>query len=72
MIMMTLLFLIMFFGVFGKLASFAFRATWSMIKIFLFVFFLPAIVVMMVLGGLIYIALPVLVIVGIVSLVRRA
>ncbi len=28
MIMMTLLFLILFFSVFGKLASFAFRATW--------------------------------------------
>lgn len=72
MIMMTLLFLILFFGVFGKLASFAFRATWSMVKIFLFVFFLPAIILVMVFGGLIYIALPVLLIVGIVGLLKHA
>ena len=72
MIMMTLLFLILFFSVFGKLASFAFRATWSMVKIFLFVFFLPAIILVMVFGGLIYIALPVLLIVGIVSLLKHA
>lgn len=69
---MTLLFLILFFMVFGRLAGFAFRATWSMVKVFLFMIFLPAIIVMMVLGGLIYIALPVLVIVGIVSLLKHA
>ena len=72
MIMMTLLFLILFFSVFGKLTSFAFRATWSMVKVFLFVFFLPAIILVMVFGGLIYIALPVLLIVGIVSLLKHA
>lgn len=72
MIMMTLLFIILFFGIFGKLASFAFRATWSLTKIFLFVFFLPAMILVMVFGGLIYIALPVLVVVGIVSLLNRA
>ena len=70
--MMTLLFLILFFIVFGKLAGFAFRATWSIVKVFLFMIFLPGIIVMMVLGGLIYIALPILVIVGIVSLLKNA
>ena len=72
MIMMTLLFLILFFVVFGKLAGFAIRTTWSMMKVFLFVIFLPTIIFMMVLGGLIKIALPILIVVGIFSMLERA
>ena len=71
-VMMTLLFMILFFGVFGKLIGFAFRASWSIMKVMLYIVFLPAILMIMLFGGLIYIALPILVIVGLVSLFSRA
>ena len=67
---MTLLFLILFFGVFGKLAGFAFRMTWNMMKFMLMIMIVPVIIVAIV-GGLVRIALPILVIVGIVYILRR-
>ncbi len=70
--MMTLLFMILFFGIFGKLIGFAFRASWNIMKVMLYIVFLPAILMIMLFGGLIYIALPILVIVGLVSLFSRA
>ncbi|MBE5837553.1 hypothetical protein [Butyrivibrio sp.] len=70
--MMTLLFMVLFFGIFGKLIGFAFRASWSIMKVMLYIVFLPAILMIMLFGGLIYIALPILVIVGLVSLFSRA
>ena len=70
--MMTLLFMILFFGIFGELIGFAFRASWSIMKVMLYIVFLPAILMIMLFGGLIYIALPILVIVGLVSLFSRA
>lgn len=70
--MMTLLFMILFFSIFGKLAGFMFRATWSMVKVFFCMIFLPVILIGLALGGLIYIALPVLLIIGIVSLLKHA
>ena len=70
--MLTILFFFLFLMIFGKLAGFAFRATWGIMKVMLFIVFLPVILVGMVLGGLIYIALPILLIVGLVSLVKTA
>ena len=70
--MMTLLFMVLFFGIFGKLIGFAFRASWSIMKVMLYIVFLPAILMIMLFGGLIYIALPILVIVGVISLFSRA
>ena len=70
--MMTLLFMILFFSIFGKLAGFMFRATWSMVKVFFYLIFLPVIIIGLVIGGLIRIALPVLVIIGIIILFERA
>ena len=70
--MMTLLFMILFFGVFGKLIGFAFRASWSIMKVMLFIVFLPAIIMVLLFGGLIYIALPVLIVVWLISLFSRA
>ena len=68
--MMTLLFLILFFGLFGKLAGFAFRMTWNMMKFIMVIAFVPVIIVAIV-GGLVRVALPILVIFGIVYLLRR-
>ncbi len=67
---MTLLFLILFFGLFGKLAGFAFRMTWSMMKI-MFMFFIVPVILFSIISGLARIALPVLVVVGIVYLFRK-
>lgn len=55
--------------VFGKILLFALRATWGITKILFSVVFLPFVLVFLVLQGLIFIALPVLVIIGLISLV---
>lgn len=70
--MMTLLFIILFFYVFGKLAGFAFRATWSILKVVFFFIVLPFALISLVVGGLIYIAVPVLLFMGIISLLANA
>ena len=70
--MMTIIFFLFFFMIFGKLLSFAFKATWSIMKVAFFIMFLPIILVGMAIGGLIYIALPILLVVGLVSLLARA
>ena len=70
--MLSLLMMIMFFAVFGKLLGFAFKVGWGMFKIAAYLIFLPAIVLMMIFGGLIYVALPILVIAGIAGMAARA
>ena len=54
--MLTLLFIILMFGIFGKMIGLAFRATWGITKIFFRLIFLPLVLIGLVLGGLIYIA----------------
>ena len=49
---MTVLFFILFFMIFGKLIGFAFKATWSIMKVMLYIVFLPLILVGMVFKGL--------------------
>ena len=70
--MLTLLMMIMFFAVFGKLLVFAFKVGWGMLKIAAYLIFLPAIVLMLIFGGLFYVALPILIIAGIVGMAARA
>ena len=67
--MWTLLFIFLIFGVFGKLIGLAFRATWGITKIFFRLIFLPVVLIGLVLAGLMYIALPLLVVIGIAVLV---
>ena len=69
---MTILFFILFFMIFGKLVGFAFRATWGIMKVMLYIVFLPVILVGMAMGGLIYIAFPILIVVGLLSLLKTA
>lgn len=66
--MLTLLFCICLIGIFGKLFVFGIKMTWGISKIILSVIFLPIILIGMVIGGLIQIAFPILIIVGILSL----
>ena len=67
--MWTLLFIFLMFGVFGKLIVLAFRATLGITKIFFRLIFLPVVLIGLVLAGLMYIALPLLVVIGIAVLV---
>lgn len=55
-----------------KMIGFAFRASWSIIKVMFTLVFLPLILVGLVFKGLVTIALPVLLVVGLFSLLDRA
>ena len=70
--MLTLMMMIMFFAVFGRLIGFAFRFGWGMFKIAAYLIFLPAIVLMLIFGGFLYVALPILIVAGIVGMAARA
>ena len=66
--MLTLLFFICFFAIFGKILRFGLKAAWGMTKFVLFVVFLPLILVGLVFDGLLSIAFPILLVVGLLSL----
>ena len=67
--MLTILFLILFLPIIGKLIKFAWKATWGLTKMVLALVFLPLILVAMVICGLVTIALPVLLIIGIALMI---
>ena len=67
--MLSLLFTICTIWIFGKLFIFGVKAAWGISKLLLTVVFLPLILIGMVIGGLMSIAFPILIIVGIVALV---
>ena len=66
---MTFLFTILMIGIFGKLIGLAFKMTWGIAKILVTLVFFPIALIGLVIGGLISIALPILVLVGIVFLI---
>lgn len=66
--MLTLLFVICMFGIFGKLIGLAFKMTWGIAKVLFTLVFLPVILVRLAMGGLLVVAFPLLIVVGIVSL----
>ena len=61
--MWTLIFLLLMIAVFGKLIFFAVKMTWGVTKILFF----PLILIGLVMAGLMYIALPILLVVGIIT-----
>ena len=69
---MTFLFFILFLMVFGKMIGLAFRATWGIFKIMAYIVFLPVILLALVFTGFLYLALPILIVVGLVSLFTTA
>ena len=69
--MLTLLFLICLVGVVGKLFCFGLKAAWGISKFVLTIVFLPVVLIVMVIAGLIKIALPLLLIIGIVGLITE-
>lgn len=66
--MLTLIFTILMLLIFGKLIGFAVKAAWGISKIICTVVLLPLFLIGLVFAGLIGIAFPILLIVGIVSL----
>lgn len=70
--MLTLIFLVLMLAVFGKLLLLSMKAAWGITKILFTLVFLPIGLLLLVFGGMIYLALPILVIIGIVTLVKGA
>lgn len=68
--MLTLLFVVLLLTIFVKLLIFAIKAAWGITKILLNIVLLPLIIIGMFAGGLTYLALIVLAIVGLVSLIK--
>lgn len=66
--MLGLLFTILMLVIFGKIFGFALKATWGITKIIFSIVLLPIFLIALVFMGLIWIALPVLLVIGIVSL----
>ena len=69
--MLSLLFAICMIWVFGKLFIFGIKAAWGISKFIVTVVLLPLVLIGLVVGGLIYLAFPILLVVGIVSLVCK-
>ena len=67
--MLELVFGVLMLMVFGKLFVFGMKATWGITKFLVMIVFLPLGLIAMVLGGLFTLALPVLILIGLVSLV---
>ncbi|MDO5146051.1 MAG: hypothetical protein Q4D60_03525 [Eubacteriales bacterium] len=64
--MLTLIFIILMFTIFGKLLCLAMRATWGIARILVSFVLFPIVLLGLVVGGLVYLALPILIIAGIV------
>ena len=67
--MLTFIFICLMFGIFGKLIGLAFKMTWGITKVLFTLVFLPVILIALAIGGLVTIALPILIVVGIISLI---
>ena len=65
---LTILFFVLLFAVFGTLLHISLKAAWGILKILLTVGLLPLILVGLVLYGLISVALPILIVIGIAVL----
>ncbi len=67
---MFILFWILLIAVFFKLTLFALKASWSILKLIFCIGFLPLILIIVAIEISIYLAVPVLVCVGIYSIVK--
>ncbi len=68
--MFTVLFTILTFIVFGKLLIFAIKASWGLARILVTVLFLPFVMIGLVVAGFVYLAVPLLVVAGVISLLK--
>ena len=70
--LLTILFIVILFSVLCKLIKFAFKASWGIIKILFYIVFAPVILIAMFASGLIYLALVLAVIMGLITLLASA
>lgn len=68
MIMLTALFILAFVWFMWKVIALAIKMTWGLLKVGIYVIFLPIVIIGLFFGGLIYIALPLAIIGGIIAL----
>lgn len=68
--MWTLIFIILMLAVFGEMIGFAVKAAWSITKVLLYIVFLPIILIGLVFAGLVYVAVPILAIIGVITLIK--
>lgn len=66
--MLYLLFTVGLLWLVGKLIMLAIKATWGVVKILFYIIFFPIVLIGLVIGGLIYVALPILILCGIFAL----
>ncbi|MEE0107187.1 MAG: hypothetical protein UEY91_10420 [Lachnospiraceae bacterium] len=66
--MLTALFILAFVWFMWKVIALAIKMTWGLLKVGIYVIFLPIVIIGLFLGGLIYIALPLAIIGGIIAL----
>ena len=67
--MITLIFTIFMFLIFGNILMFAIRMAWGMTKVLFSLVFLPVFLIALVFAGLIKLAFPILAIVGLISII---
>lgn len=70
--MLGFIFSILMLVVFGKLLGLAIRTSWTILKIVFTLVFLPVILIGMCIAGMLYIAIPVLIVIGIIALLDSA
>ena len=68
--MLTLLFIICMLSFAGEVIGLAFKATWGLTKLVFYIVFFPVILLGMIIAGLIELAIPLLIVVGIFMLMK--
>lgn len=70
--MLSLLFAILLIVIFGKLLIFGVKAAWGISKLLVTVVLLPLTLIGLVIGGLLSLAFPILIVVGIIAVICSA
>ena len=70
--MLTLISIFLFIAVFGRLMIFAIKLGWGILKFVGFLVFLPAIILGLIITGVVSVAIPALIVIGLFSLVATA
>lgn len=68
--MLTLIFAFMLLGFVGKVLWFAFKATWGLTKVLMYIVFAPLMLVILFASGFAYAAFILLIIAGVNALIR--
>ena len=66
--MLELLFAVLMITIFGKMFIFGMKATWGITKIIFSLILLPIALIGLVIGGLVSLALPILLVIGVISM----